>query len=82
MILTLDSSGNLRPVAANHRGVKWVEKDGLIWAEQSERVLHFYPDVMVSLGVSRICVGWQNDIPKTADVISLTPASSNDTLMP
>ena len=78
MRLTLDASGSIRPIAANYLGARWVQRDGLIWADESERILHYYPDTMAQLGVSRIRGAWQADIPQSADVVFLGPAATDD----
>lgn len=78
MRLTLDASGNIRPIAANYMGSQWIEKDGLIYADQSGRVLHYYPDVMQEYGVSRIRAAWDEDTPQTADIIFLGASPTSD----
>lgn len=52
--LALDNDGNIRPYSSKYIGIRWEENEGLVFADESTRVLHYYPSTMKKLGVSRI----------------------------
>ena len=82
MRLVLDASGSVRPIDAGYIGTNWIMRQGLIWADESERVLHYYPETMLAYNVSRLRAAWQDEIPKTADVVFLGSASTDDPGVP
>lgn len=80
--LSLDNDGNIRPYSSKYRGIRWTENEGLVFADESTRILHYYPDTMNKLGVSRIRGSSDDKIPKTADLVVLHPAQTGDTETP
>lgn len=51
----------------------FAQYDNIVFGDDSQRVLHFYPDEMAVYNVSRIRLSSDVVIPKTADAITLSP---------
>jgi hypothetical protein len=51
----------------------FAQYDNIVFGDDSQRVLHFYPDEMAVYNVSRIRFSLDTLIPKTADAITLSP---------
>jgi hypothetical protein len=80
--LTLDNDGNMRPYSAEYKALRWTESEGLVFAGENSRILHYYPDTMTKLGVSRIRGSEYDKIPKTADLVVLHPAATGNQKVP
>ncbi|MCJ1293932.1 hypothetical protein MMC34_005489 [Xylographa carneopallida] len=75
-ILSSDDSGNiyLDSAAAEPSGDSTFALDaGLVVGDESDRFLHYYPDVMAAFNVSRIRLSTQDAVPVTSDIITLAP---------
>ena len=75
-MLSSDDSGNiyLDSVAAGPSGDSTFALDtGLVVGDESDRFLHYYPDVMAVFNVSRIRLSTQDAVPATSDIITLAP---------
>lgn len=53
--------------------------DTVIVGDDGERLLHYYPDEMAVYNASRIRLSYEDQIPKTADVITLSPIDYDST---
>ncbi|KAI5194251.1 hypothetical protein E4T38_09637 [Aureobasidium subglaciale] len=56
----------------------FAQYDGVIFGDDGQRVLHFYPDEMAVYNVSRIRLSSDAIIPKSADAITLSPIDYDD----
>jgi len=75
-VLSSDDSGNmyLDSAAAGPSGDSTFALDtGLVVGDESDRFLHYYPDVMAAFNVSRIRLSTQDAVPVTSDIITLAP---------
>lgn len=81
--LAPDDNGNLYAVAPNvdnsAGGYLFAASEGIVVGDDQDRSLHYYPDVMAAYGVSRIRMSFEDEIPKTADVIALAPQGDDPT---
>ena len=68
--------------SSKYLSIRWEENDGLVFADESTRILHYYPNTMNKLGVSRIRGTSDDKLPNTADLVVLHPAATGDAKTP
>ncbi|KAH7052402.1 hypothetical protein B0J12DRAFT_785256 [Macrophomina phaseolina] len=79
--LASDSTGvfNLQAIGDQDGGLVFGSLTGVIASDASNRVMHYYPDQMRKLGVSRFLMSSVTSIPNGSDFISLVPISTGRT---
>lgn len=51
----------------------FAQYENIIVGDDGDRILHYYPDEMAVYNASRIRLSYEDQIPKTADIITLSP---------
>ncbi|GAM88132.1 hypothetical protein ANO11243_061630 [Dothideomycetidae sp. 11243] len=70
------SNGNVN-VSVPTASKNWGAANSSVFADSSDRLLHYFPDTMQTYGVSRFRVAAWGSIPRTANLISLVQMSGN-----
>ncbi|KAL9060466.1 MAG: hypothetical protein Q9162_000639 [Coniocarpon cinnabarinum] len=82
-MLAPDDNGNLYAVSssADPYGYMFASYQGTFIGDEQERGFHYYPDVMAAYNVSRLRMSFEDEIPRTSDVIALSPQTSEDNVL-
>jgi hypothetical protein len=73
LYLNANQTGNITLLTGDNSFYKATHPDGIdvVYGDKNQRVLHYYPDMLSSLGVSRLRLAtWQN-LPKSSHIITM-----------
>lgn len=79
-LLSADEDGgfNLQRIDDVDSGTTFLSYNGIVGSDDSERIMHYHPDLMAAFGVSRFRMSTIDSFPKTADIVTLAPLNADD----